>query len=875
MSDKSESSHEAIDGPSMVPTPLYRVLRRARRDSAFPGKEFSTWVRVGESVSWYATSVLLSALGYVDRPTYAAAVRALVDTNNWQKARSDALGSLGRLAPREFRPITEFLTRNQLRKGGSSDFEECAEARNQLLAALRFEDVPFQPSWLGIVDFLHFLRNKTTGHGSQTAEWEQNNLPAVQTVVERTIANIGRWPAAFAYSPRGSRNGFLLLGDGTTEAKVAFDSDTTLELITRDDPPVTVGIDPFVIRPSANGDHLVYFNGNRSREAVEFLDVTTGDTERVTLPKELREAPPLARSTTAGHRSLKGNQVLHNLPEVPEPWVSRPQLEKQVKDLLLKPQQPMVAFHGIGGSGKTALALRVAWDLTRDHPDRYNFVIWLSARDLDLLPDLPTAMRTTKREVSNLEGVGRLFESLMVEEGWLEPSDSPLDTLADQISRVGENDLRYLVIADNFETLDDPAAVEGFFADHLLSPNKLLITSRLADTSQGSRRVDVGAMLPTEAAALIRSEARLHRCEGLLDDRLIEQIIDVTSGRPYALRLFVAQLARRGNPRATIQEFKTQPHVLDALFRVSFDALSPAAQTLVLVAGLSPGIRWIWLKSALSKYEHRLEDARAEAVNQALITVGESRDGEETIEVPTTLQEFAKREVTLSPLAGRVEEATELLVELRSRDRIGDTLAVGRAIGAQATDADVLRSAELEDLLHHMAQYDSRLYLELGRLRRARDRRLEDVVLTYREGLREDNSYIPLWLAWIEVETERDLTRAYELIRQAASLDTTTVKDLSSLQHLAATANPPRGLAETEIRERVAAFGTIASRLEEFCRETPLDGDVWSQMVWAHLNSRNEHQARKSLIQGLQHHPANTYLIRLAEKLDIDPRLGR
>ncbi len=104
--------------------------------------------------------------------------------------------------------------------------------------------------------------------------------------------------------------------------------------------------------------------------------------------------PPgvLPPSETEGHGELipQGN-CSTNVPNLVSDYVSHPKLEPDLLRLLLDDKRSIVTLVGRGGIGKTSPALKVIQGLYGE--TRYEGIVWLSARDVDLQLTGPKPVR--------------------------------------------------------------------------------------------------------------------------------------------------------------------------------------------------------------------------------------------------------------------------------------------------------------------------------------------------------------------------------------------------------------------------------------------------------------------------------------------------
>ena len=266
------------------------------------------------------------------------------------------------------------------------------------------------------------------------------------------------------------------------------------------------------------------------------------------------------------------------------------------------------------GWGKTALALRVLHDLVGEAEDfGFDFVLWFSARDIDLLEPGP---RDRQRDVTDVASMAESFAHLLEAE---EPTpDAAVDFMLNEVSTTGTEAVRYLLVLDNMETFDEPAAVLRQLDDEVRLPSKVLVTSR-HDDFQGDYPIRVAGMESREAHQLLVSEARRKYCEPQLTEAVRDSLIHATGARAYALKLAVAQIGRGTDPQEVQRQMAGRPDILAALFDRSFERLSDEGRFLYLLLGaLRRGSDEVPLRAILTSRNRDFELAADDLITMSL-----------------------------------------------------------------------------------------------------------------------------------------------------------------------------------------------------------------------------------------------------------------
>lgn len=237
---------------------------------------------------------------------------------------------------------------------------------------------------------------------------------------------------------------------------------------------------------------------------------------------------------------IQTQRVVHNLPQ-PDyvNFVGRQDELEKLRNLL-NPRDRIwtIVIDGIGGIGKSALALEVAHRYLNEYDfvpeeERFQSIVWISAKDSVLTADgikkrfqVTNTLNDIYRQISVVLGEQEISRHNFNEQGFL-------------INRaLGER--RTLLIIDNLETVDDDRV--NAFIRELPSPTKCIVTTR--------HRIDVAdpirlsAMPRKDALSLIQQECDKKNVQ--LDDSQIELLYKRTAGVPLAVVWSIAQISYHG-----------------------------------------------------------------------------------------------------------------------------------------------------------------------------------------------------------------------------------------------------------------------------------------------------------------------------------------
>ncbi|MBN4003237.1 tetratricopeptide repeat protein [Nostoc sp. LPT] len=288
---------------------------------------------------------------------------------------------------------------------------------------------------------------------------------------------------------------------------------------------------------------------NRARRALQILEEEKagyGIRVPVDLQIDLEEKQKEVTSLEVRLSQLQGKRsesLPDNLPRYNDVFVGRKQEIARCMDALsLEERSWGVTIDGIGGMGKTALALEVA-HLARQQAlfDAYLFVsaktTWLSAE----------GVREETLALSSLDSFCREFAKGLGQTDIVKMTDTTerrralLDALRGR---------RTLLIWDNLETLNaEERDMIAEFVRKLPTPNKAIITSRRR-TGESAVTIRLDRLLEAEALQLMREKGRSHpRLAQELNatkPEILTALYQASGGNPLALDWTLGQVAHKG-----------------------------------------------------------------------------------------------------------------------------------------------------------------------------------------------------------------------------------------------------------------------------------------------------------------------------------------
>jgi hypothetical protein len=510
--------------------------------------------------------------------------------------------------------------------------------------------------------FVQF-RNKTKGHGAITndtiARITGDLERSIRLYVENSIVPKLQW--VFVKRNLSGKYQVVGLSSGTS----AFDrlkADRTTNI------PDGLWIDLGghsrieLIETSVDLTEFYYPNGHFRARSCEWLSYITGTRKSIDGTPFLAPATALPASGTQGGRTLDIlGRCFANLPPAPTDYVAREELETELSTVLINDRHPIVTLVGRGGIGKTSLALQVLHRLAYSKEDRFSGIVWLSARDIDLLPQGP---RLVKPAVLTTKDIAREVTALFQPNDWNEKGFDAEKYLAESLRQAEIGPL--LLVFDNFETIQQPIDVFNWLDTYVRCPNKILITTRHRDF-RGDYAVEVGGMNENQCDQLVRTTASTLNISAAVTHQFCKDVYRESEGHPYVVKVLVGESADGRRLRNVERIVASRDDLLDALFERTYARLSPAAKRVFLtLCNWRSLVSQIALDAALLRpiQTERIDTLAALDELKRVSFIDEHispKDGSPFVGAPLVASVFGRRKLSVSPDRIEIESDTRFI----------------------------------------------------------------------------------------------------------------------------------------------------------------------------------------------------------------------
>lgn len=837
-----------------------------------------------EYVTKVVTAGVLACLGEdADRHRYTLEHR-LIRANaigDWADALNTALTG----PPAQFiAPNARGIVRDLTERVGDGDWRYSA-VRSLHNAASGIGVSPEVGAKVALRQFFQIgatIRNRTRGHGATTSDQCSRVCPFLVDAIGTVVRELQLFKVPWVYLHRNLSGKYRvspLLGDCAAMEYLKRTRDARLPngVFLHLDRPMYV---PLVFSDPDLLDILLP-NGSFKPDTFEALSYITNELTRKDGSAWSDPPARLPPSETEGRTALEqvGN-TFANLPPRLTGYVPRTFLETRIREELLRTDRhPVVSLTGPGGIGKTTIAIVAIEGIADLEWPPYDVVLWISARDIDLLASGP---KPVSPRVITQKDIALAAVELLEPAERSEPGFGPAAFFEACLANGAAGPT--LFVLDNFETLESPTDVFRWVDTYVRPPNKVLITTRFRDFA-GDYPIDIGGMTDDEALTLIDQESARLGIGPLLSSAYKEELIRESDGHPYVIKILLGQVAQEQRAVTPERIVASADHLLKALFERTFENLTPAGQRVFLLLCswrvfvpevaveavlLRPGNERFGVAAALDELR------RFSLVEE----VGSQRERERFVGVPLAAAMYGRRKLEVSPFKVAVEEDRKLLMEFGAGKRedaqrgvLPRIESLVRAVAVRASTSTAALESSLP-VLEYLASRVPRAYLRLADLvievddSEGATGRAKTYLRNFLETA-DPHEKQEVWLRLADLcHSTKDAIGEVHALSEAALMPTVTPDDIGILANRLN--NRIRELKGRRIED--VWSGEVRALLERVIRAMEnqlgrLSATSCSRLAWLHLNVGNEDRARDVAKIGSQRDPNNEHCQNLVRKL--------
>jgi len=528
------------------------------------------------------------------------------------------------------------------------------------------------------------LRNKTKGHGALPSGIYGVLCPKLEESIRMVIDNYRMFRRSWAFLYRNLSGKYRVTK--LTEEGQSFDYLKTSKSnsLTHLPDGVYVYLDQPVrvelIESSVDAIDFYLPNGGFNGKRYEILSYITGETLELDASSYAAPASTLPDSETQGIGRLDvQGECFGNLPPLPNAYVHRVDLEADLYRILTNDRHAVVTLTGRGGIGKTSLALSVLHEITNH--DRFEAILWFSARDIDLSPEL--GPKLVRPHILTEKDIAVEFVQLMKPAEAATKGFDPQQYLSHALT-LSPTGKPYLFIFDNFETVRNPIDLYNWIDTYIRLPNTVLITTRFREF-KGDYPIEVLGMPEKEFEELVDVTSSKLGITHLLTDEYRRDLYRESDGHPYVVKVLLGEVAKAGKLAPVTKIVASKDGILDALFERTYSGLSPVAKRVFLtLSSWRSTVPQLAVEAVLLRpINERMDvsDAINELSRSSFIEITTSEEDKQLfLTVPLAASAFGKRKLEVSPMKGAVESDIQLLQAFGASQRVDIRHGVGPRI---------------------------------------------------------------------------------------------------------------------------------------------------------------------------------------------------
>lgn len=289
-------------------------------------------------------------------------------------------------------------------------------------------------------------------------------------------------------------------------------------------------------------------------------------------------------------------------------FIGREKKIEELKTLLLHKKVHVLSIDGIGGVGKSALALEIAYQLKEEKS--FEAIIWVSAKKNRLTYK---GVVEIDNSFVNLEDLFDKILKTFKENDFLKLGN--FETKQNMVLELLKEN-HCLIVVDNLETIDDDSIIPFLIDINFPIESKVLITSRKR-IGQVEYVVYLKEFNLDETRKYIQSQLKYRSYNGLCPEGIIREIYDKTGGIPLAIKMIIPWIIEGKIRDKLIKEIDEETDILKFCFnRVYSKFLSDEEKKLFCIISIAPAeIDKSALKFISDSKEEKFNESMSHLIN--------------------------------------------------------------------------------------------------------------------------------------------------------------------------------------------------------------------------------------------------------------------
>ncbi|MCH4890420.1 hypothetical protein EZV73_22750 [Acidaminobacter sp. JC074] len=230
------------------------------------------------------------------------------------------------------------------------------------------------------------------------------------------------------------------------------------------------------------------------------------------------------------------NGTIHNLPSKGyNKFIGRLSELDNLKLKVAHKRNFITALDGIGGVGKSAIALEFCDELINNYEKTVDYVFWVSAKTTILKNG---KIESIKQSFVHLE---QLLDLILEMTGFSEYKTYEIDEKRIAVTEILEL-INSLIVLDNLETISENNLKDIWeFINDIPSPNKVLLTSREMHYN-AHQELRVTNLSKKDSIEFLNEHCKVLNIEESLYKNFESEISDLSSGLPIAIKSIIGQI---------------------------------------------------------------------------------------------------------------------------------------------------------------------------------------------------------------------------------------------------------------------------------------------------------------------------------------------